>query len=145
MLRFVIRVWNISGTFFPLELAPPWGGVGSAFLARLTKENQKRKIDACVALSFAVLAAVQYGRPAAQPKTAGRRKPKSLHAALMRNFGDHSGRAFRQGLNMEISFSRADRDQKTVKFVYKNTTPYLALNQCKKTVSYIYDFKVCLD
>jgi phage terminase large subunit-like protein len=30
---------------------------------RLTKEHQKRKIDACVALSFAILAAVRHGRP----------------------------------------------------------------------------------
>jgi phage terminase large subunit-like protein len=30
---------------------------------RLTKENQKRKIDACVALSFAILAAVPNGQP----------------------------------------------------------------------------------
>lgn len=35
---------------------------------RLVKENQKRKIDAAVALSFAVLAAVQYGRPPERPK-----------------------------------------------------------------------------
>jgi phage terminase large subunit-like protein len=30
---------------------------------RLAKEKQSLKIDGCVALSFAVLAAVQYGRP----------------------------------------------------------------------------------
>ena len=30
---------------------------------RLTKEHQKRKIDGCVALSFAILAAVRHGRP----------------------------------------------------------------------------------
>lgn len=30
---------------------------------RLTKEKQSAKIDGCVALSFAVLAAVQHGRP----------------------------------------------------------------------------------
>jgi phage terminase large subunit-like protein len=34
---------------------------------RLVKENQRRKIDACVALSFAVLAAVQHGRPYERP------------------------------------------------------------------------------
>jgi phage terminase large subunit-like protein len=30
---------------------------------RLTKENQRKKIDACVALSFAILGALRYGRP----------------------------------------------------------------------------------
>jgi hypothetical protein len=30
---------------------------------RLTKAHQKRKIDACAALSFAILAAIRYGRP----------------------------------------------------------------------------------
>jgi phage terminase large subunit-like protein len=30
---------------------------------RLTKEHQKRKIDACVALSFAILGAIRHGRP----------------------------------------------------------------------------------
>jgi phage terminase large subunit-like protein len=35
---------------------------------RLTKEHQRRKIDACVALSFAILAAVRSGRPAEIPE-----------------------------------------------------------------------------
>ena len=30
---------------------------------RLTMEHQKRKIDACVALSFAILGAIRNGRP----------------------------------------------------------------------------------
>jgi hypothetical protein len=30
---------------------------------RLTKERQTRKIDACVAASFAILGALEYGRP----------------------------------------------------------------------------------
>ena len=37
---------------------------------RLTKENQRRKIDACVALSFAILGAIRHGRPF-DPERAG--------------------------------------------------------------------------
>jgi hypothetical protein len=36
---------------------------GDGEIFRLTKENQKRKIDACVALSFVILGAIRNGRP----------------------------------------------------------------------------------
>ena len=45
---------------------------------RLTKEHQRRKIDACVALSFAILAAVRVGRPAVAGETAPYRLENNL-------------------------------------------------------------------
>jgi phage terminase large subunit-like protein len=45
---------------------------------RLTKEHQRRKIDACVALSFAILAAVRSGRPAVAGETSPYRLENNL-------------------------------------------------------------------